>query len=501
MERLRHYVASAINSIFKKENKEKTPLLYYWTKRYLLTLIGGLLIIGVVSIIWIRHNALENRLELTKLVAQEIAEHANEMEDTNAKDIRFPFLQDRQQFINPGQPLEVYIKDNSGAVRSVSQEPNPMPNSELNQNESLIKSLQLEEELTIKKVTTWNNKKASVVIAPIKNDEEKVTGAVYIIQPHNELKHLNKEEYQLLGLLLISLAILGWLVIYSLSKKLAKPVEEVANAAQRLMNGDYSITLNDDVQEKELYQLIQSFNEMTKRLDTLESLRTQLLAGVTHELKTPITSISALIQAVNDNVIPENRKKEFLTMSLKESARLQSMVEDLLNFNSFSAGSIKVNKEETNVQAILKEIIYQWEIVHGDSLSSVSLTYVSSEKALYAMIDSVRFQQILVNLLNNSLHAIKGKEEAKLEIKVRYYQKNILVTVEDNGYGIPKEEQDFIFERFYRGKNKKDVERGLGLGLPYSLLLAKALGGNLSLQQSDGCSTMFLLQIPLIHKY
>lgn len=259
--------------------------------------------------------------------------------------------------------------------------------------------------------------------------------------------------------------------------------------------------MNDDVQEKELYQLIQSFNEMTKRLDTLESLRTQLLAGVTHELKTPITSISALIQAVNDNVIPENRKKEFLTMSLKESARLQSMVEDLLNFNSFSAGSIKVNKEETNVQAILKEIIYQWEIVHGDSLSSVSLTYVSSEKALYAMIDSVRFQQILVNLLNNSLHAIKGKEEAKLEIKVRYYQKNILVTVEDNGYGIPKEEQDFIFERFYRGKNKKDVERGLGLGLPYSLLLAKALGGNLSLQQSDGCSTMFLLQIPLIHKY
>ena len=497
MEKLRRYVGSAINSIFKRDSKEKIPLLYYWTKRYLLTLFGGLLLIGIVSILWIRHNALENRLELTKLVAQEIAEHANEMEGSNMKDIRFPFLEDRQKFINPGQPLEVYIKSKSGAIQSISQNPDPMPDSR--QNQTVIESLTLEEELTIKKVTLWNNRKASVVIAPIKNDDI-LTGSVYIIQPHNELKHMNLEEYQLLGLLLGSLAILGWLVIYSLSKKLAKPVEEVANAAQSLMNGDYSITLNDDVQEKELYQLILSFNEMTKRLNTLENLRTQLLAGVTHELKTPITSVSALIQAVNDNVIPENRKKEFLTMSLKEAARLQSMVEDLLNFNSFSAGSIKVSKERANVQAILKEIIYQWEIVHGDALSSVELTYVSPDKPIYALIDSVRFQQILVNLLNNGLHAVKGKESGKLEIRLKYDQNNIFITVEDNGYGIPKEEQNFIFERFYRGKNKKDVERGLGLGLPYSLLLAKALGGNLSLQLSDNCSTIFLLQIPLLNE-
>jgi len=495
MEKLRHYVGSVINSIFKRDTREKTPLLYYWTKRYLLTLIGGLLIIGIVSILWIRHNALESKLELTKLVAQEIAEHANEMEETNPKDIRFPFLEDRQQFINPGQQLKVYIKNNAGVIQSISQNPNPTPSAR--ENESLIELLHVEEELTIKKVTLWNNKKASVVIAPIKKDD-KVTGSVYIIQPHDELKQLNREEYQLLGLLLASLAILGWLVIYSLSKKLAKPVEDVAIAAQQLMNGDYSIILNDDVQEKELYQLIQSFNELTKRLSILENLRTELLAGVTHELKTPITSVSALIQAVNDNVIPENRKKEFLTMSLKEATRLQSMVEDLLNFNSFSAGSIKVNKEKTNVQAILKEIIYQWEIVHAEALSSVDLTYISVEKPIYARIDSVRFQQILVNLLNNSLHAIKGKERGKIEIRLKTYQRHVIISVEDNGYGIPLEEQDFIFERFYRGKNKKDIERGLGLGLPYSLLLAKALGGNLSLQQSEFCSTIFLLQIPIL---
>ncbi|MCM3364268.1 HAMP domain-containing sensor histidine kinase [Niallia sp. Sow4_A1] len=451
------------------------------------------MIIGIVSILWIRHNALENRLELTKLVAQEIAEHANEMEEGRLKDIRLPFLQDRQKFINEGQPLDAFLKDTSGNVRSLNQN---FPLSSL-ESQQLIESLPLVSELTIKKVTLWNKQRASVVIAPIINGGEQI-GSVYIIQPHNQLQHLNKEEYQLLGLLLLSLAFLGWFVIYFLSKKLAKPVEEVASAAQHLMNGNYHIKLNEDVQEKELYQLVLSFNEMTKRLYALESLRTQLLAGVTHELKTPITSISALIQAVNDNVIPDNKKKQFLTMSLKEAGRLQNMVEDLLDFNSFSAGSIKVNKEKLNVQATLKEIIYQWEIVHGGALATTEITFVNPEKPLYAMLDSVRFQQIIVNLLNNSLHAIKGKQNGKITISLTYDQQNVNILVEDNGYGIPEDEQDYIFERFYRGKNKKDIERGLGLGLPYSLLLAKAQGGHLSLQNSEGSSTIFLLQFPLL---
>ncbi|NRG26473.1 HAMP domain-containing histidine kinase [Bacillus circulans] len=493
MAKLKHYADWAINFIFRKNNKEKTPLLYYWTKRYLLTLCGGLLIIGIISILWIRHNALENRLELTKLVAQEIAEHANEMVEGRLKDIRLPFLQDRQKFINEGQPLDVFLKDAAGNIRSMNQ--NFPPDSR--EKQLLIKSLPLVSELTIKKVTLWNNQKASVVIAPIIKDGTP-TGSVYIIQPHNQLQHLNKEEYQLLGLLLLSLALLGWFVIYSLSKKMAKPVEEVANAAQQLMNGNYHITLNEEVQEKELYQLMLSFNEMTKRLYALESLRTQLLAGVTHELKTPITSISALIQAVNDNVIPEKKKSQFLLMSLKEAGRLQSMVEDLLDFNSFSAGSIKVNKEKLNVQATLKEIIYQWEIVHTESLSSAKLTFINPEKSIFTMLDSVRFQQIIVNLLNNSLHAIKGKQGGKITIRLTHDDQNIIILVEDNGYGIPKEEQAYIFERFYRGKNKKDIERGLGLGLPYSLLLAKAQGGHLSLQNSDGRSTIFLLQFPIL---
>lgn len=115
------------------------------------------------------------------------------------------------------------------------------------------------------------------------------------------------------------------------------------------------------------------------------------------------------------------------------------MVEDLLDFNSFSAGSIRVNLEKINIQAVVKEIIYQWEIVHTDALKQVKVTYNSMERPMYANVDSVRLQQIIVNLLNNSLHAIKGKADGKLSVSLKYDRDNVLIMVKDNGYGIPFE--------------------------------------------------------------
>ncbi|AYV72117.1 hypothetical protein M1D49_21210 [Bacillus sp. PK3-056] len=102
------------------------------------------------------------------------------------------------------------------------------------------------------------------------------------------------------------------------------------------------------------------------------------------------------------------------------------MVEDLLDFNSFCAGSIKVNKEKLNVQANLKEIIYQWEIVHTEPLVSTELTFINPENPISVMLDSVSFQQIIVNLLNNSLHVFKWKLGGKITIYLTYDNQNIM---------------------------------------------------------------------------
>lgn len=492
MERLKRFADWVTNSMLNRK-KSKIPLLYYWTGRYLATLVIGLIIIAIVSIFWIRHNTIESKLELTKLLAQELSDRAVDETGSIMVSPKLPFiLEEREKFLNNREPLHFYIKTKDGNILSPGPR-GPGPKNEA-QHKELVELLELPEELTVEKISSNQYRTAYAVISPIVYDEE-IIGAVIIIQPIADLTNINAEEYQLLALLLIGLAVLGWFVIYSLSRKLARPVEQVASAAGELMRGNYEIELNENVQEKELHQLVVSFKEMTNRLKQLEALRSELLAGVTHELKTPITSVSALIQAVNDDVVSDDRKKEFLQMSLKEAKRLQSMVEDLLDFNSFSAGSIKVNAEQIDICRVVKEIVYQWEIVHQPQLEHVNLTFTTHEAQLFAIGDHVRLQQILVNLLNNSLHAVKGREQGMISIELFREGSFIALDVKDNGYGIPEEEQPFIFERFYRGDNKKHVERGLGLGLPFSLLLAKAQEGNLYLKKSTGQLTIFSLQL------
>ncbi|WP_162880805.1 sensor histidine kinase [Paraliobacillus sediminis] len=494
MEKLKRYGTWVINFILNKRRK-KPSLLYYWTKRYLVTLVIGLVIIGLVSIFWIRHNTIENRLELTKLLAQELADRA--VDETSGEEItlsHLPFiLEERENLLNNQVPLQVYIKTNDGELIS----PNPIINRFENRTEEMdwLETVEISDQLVVEKIPFEANSTSYAVISPIVDDEKNI-GAVIIIQRMGSIASINKEEYQLLAMLLVSMAILGWLVIYFLSKKLAKPVQEVAVAAEKLRNGDYTIHLNENIQEKELHQLVISFKEMAINLQQLEGIRSELLAGVTHELKTPITSVSALIQAVQGDVVDEESKNEFLQMALKEAGRLQNMVEDLLDFNSFTAGSIIVNSENLDIKQTLKEIIYQWEIVHAKQLIGKKLIYNLSEEQLYAIADPIRLQQIITNLLNNGLHAIKGNVDGHLIVEV-YQQKEIIsIEVKDNGTGIPKEEQPFIFERFYRGEDKKHVEHGLGLGLPYSLLLAKAQAGDLFLKKSVNGETVFVMHIP-----
>ncbi|MBR8644395.1 HAMP domain-containing protein [[Brevibacterium] frigoritolerans] len=142
--------------------------------------------------------------------------------------------------------------------------------------------------------------------------------------------------------------ILGTGVIYFLSRQISRPIQDVANAAVQVREGNYDIHFKEEeeIKEEEIYELIESFKEMTNRLKVMEKLQAELLAGVTHDLKTPVTSISGLIQAVKDDVVKGEQSKEFLDISLKETQRLQGMIEDLLNYNAISAGAFKIRVQK-----------------------------------------------------------------------------------------------------------------------------------------------------------
>ncbi|WP_253805489.1 sensor histidine kinase [Fictibacillus arsenicus] len=463
------------------KNKNRTTLLRYWTTRYLFTLFIGLLILSVFSLWWIRHTTLENRLTLMEYMAAEAADRIASTDRNKDYNLFNKKLDDRAKVLQMDRPPEFFITDMNGNVlNSKPLHKGLMPKEHQFHNLQKIPSDILENNKTVQKLQL-NDTHVYAVKKPIVYENNQA-GWVLVVQNASELTDV-EQEYRLPIILLIGLGLLGWIVIYLLTKKILKPIHNVAYAASQIRDGNYDINLNtDEAKEKEIHELLTSFEEMTNRLTQLETLRAELLADVTHDLKTPVTSISGLVQAVKDGIVSGNESDEFLEITMKEIHRLQRMIEDLLDYNSLSAGAFSIRSEETNMNELLREIVHHWKITLNEDFD---IKLVVPEENVFRETDPLRLQQILINLLNNAYQAL-GKDGS---ITVSLSKKAI--EVHDTGSGIPEAEQPYIFERFFRGEKKKLKVRGLGLGLPFSRMLAKALGAELIMKSSSPKGTTF----------
>ncbi|GLB59532.1 sensor histidine kinase [Cytobacillus sp. NCCP-133] len=474
--------------MFTKKNK-RTTLLRYWTTRYLFTLVAGLLILAAGSMWWIRQKTLDNRLNLMQYLAVETADRVVKQDGNLEFDPFFNrMLEERAKLLEFKFEPQVFISDLDGQVL-YKKAGRMQRNSQVGPGLGTLPPELVDGEENVKKLEIQDGQAVYTVKAPILVNESQV-GWVVVVQNADDLTNVN-QEYRLLLIMLIGLGLLGWSVIYFLSRKISRPIQEVAFAASKVSEGDYDIDLKASANEEEIHDLITSFKEMTDRLMHLEKLRAELLAGVTHDLKTPVTSISGLIQAVRDDVVTGDEKQEFLDISLKEVNRLQKMIEDLLDFNSLSAGAFSIRPENCDMNKLIEDIVRQWAVTQkGDFQYKVKVP----DTTIYRTTDPYRLQQVLINLLNNAVQAI----DADGVITVTVGEKAI--EVHDNGSGIPDQEQPFIFERFYRGEQKKLKVRGLGLGLPFSKLLLRALNANLLLKESSKNGTSFIIEWEEIHE-
>jgi len=333
-------------------------------------------------------------------------------------------------------------------------------------------------------------------IQPIGNANG-ITGYVaYLVQRQTVLLS-TPLQHRVLRLSIVAIAfVIGWGILYMLTRRLIKPIQEAAVAAKQIVAGNYDVVIHDGHEEKEVYELMGSFKEMAGRLKHLESLRNQLFLGVTHELKTPIASISGLVQAVKDDVVSGEEAKEFLDMSLKETSRLQKLVEDLLDFNRFAANTVTVTPQWVDLRSEMNDITVRWQQAQERKNVHPAVEIRDEEARWQVLTDPVRLEQIMVNLFNNARDAM----EAGGNLTIRLYAEpsQFRIEVQDTGEGIPEAEQKLVFEAFYRGEKKRVHTPGLGIGLSFSRLIARSLGGDLVLTRSSREGTTFTLLLPAI---
>ena len=227
------------------------------------------------------------------------------------------------------------------------------------------------------------------------------------------------------------------------------------------------------------------------RLERLELVRQEFLSNVSHELRTPLTSIIALTETLEDGALADNQNnRRFLSIIRKNSTRMHRLIDDILELSAIEAGNVKVSSEWVPLRLLVEDIV--GSLSPGASRSVSVDNQVPSNAKVFA--DPHRLAQMLTNLIDN---AVKFNRDGG-RVTIRYETNNTdRILVEDTGEGIPAHHLDRLFERFYRVDRARSRELGgTGLGLAIVKHLAKAHGGEVSVESRFGEGTLFMIELP-----
>ncbi|GGF06288.1 PAS domain-containing sensor histidine kinase [Halobacillus andaensis] len=233
------------------------------------------------------------------------------------------------------------------------------------------------------------------------------------------------------------------------------------------------------------------FHDITD-MKKLEQMRKDFVANVSHELKTPITSIRGFSETLLDGAMKDEQMlNQFLEIILKESERLQSLIQDLLELSKVEREDFHLTIEQINMQNFLRDLVPMIE--HQAAQRNISLQANISGSTLVEG-DSSRLKQVFINLMSNAINYTGENGEVRLDFQE--YNDHVVVSIEDNGVGIPEEEIPRIFERFYRvDKARSRNSGGTGLGLAIVKHIVEAHHGSIQVESEVGKGTIFHVKL------
>jgi two-component system, OmpR family, sensor kinase len=273
---------------------------------------------------------------------------------------------------------------------------------------------------------------------------------------------------------------------YLVAARLARRVGHLERAARHVARGRFMEPL-PVTSKDELGQLTDTFNEMQQRLRRVDVARKEFIATASHELRTPIFSLSGFVELLQDEELDEDTRREFLETMGEQVARLQKLSVDLLDLSRLDSGSVELHTEPVDLAELTRSIAGEFHPRLAEHGTELRLDV--PEEGPNASCDRERVAQIMRILLDNALrHTPEGTD-----VTVRAHRDNGAAgfTVADAGPGLPAGARAKVFERFYTG----DAARGAGLGLAIARELAERMEGRLLLDTEPG-STVFTLELP-----
>ena len=267
------------------------------------------------------------------------------------------------------------------------------------------------------------------------------------------------------------------------SKRMAQPLDEMAVAAKKFAHGDFSARVTDDGRTDEVGALISAFNTMADSLETSEERRNAFIANVSHELKTPLTSISGFAELMKEGLVPPEKMREFSADIYRESSRMIALVDDMMNLSRLDEGAA-LPRTTVDLYTLAEGVTQSLRDAAGRC--GVTLRLLGQHEQVEGVEQLLR--EMLYNLCDNAIkYNVPG---GSVTVNVWRNGQHPCVSVSDTGIGIPQADQERIFERFYRvDKSHSKAVGGTGLGLSIVKHAAQYHGAQLELSSAPGRGT------------
>lgn len=316
-----------------------------------------------------------------------------------------------------------------------------------------------------------------IVARPIYyNNNTKVMGAVFVTSDTSELLNFSDMVLRIFILSATASLAVSLLGIGGFSYNLVRPLRQMAQAAKQFGKGDFSVRVSETTND-EIGQLAVAFNNMADSLSSSEQIRKSFVANVSHELKTPMTTIAGFIDGILDGTIPPEKQDYYLHIVSDEIKRLSRLVRSMLDLSRIDSGELKLNYQNFDLFSTLVTIVITFEQEIDKKNIEIRGLDKITPKNVYG--DKDLLHQVIYNLIEN---AVKFTDEGGyIEFNITQNTERTEFFIRNSGQGIKKAEIPLIFDRFYKtDKSRSKDKKGLGLGLYLVRSIIRLHGGDIS---------------------
>lgn len=331
------------------------------------------------------------------------------------------------------------------------------------------------------------------VFAPITTNY-KVQGYVVIHTSMDDLQTSRESLLSISYIMLIIIFLLSLIILLFFSEFVYIPLRKITTATEQYASGNMHYELSVE-SEDEIGYLAAALSYMASEIAKNEDGQKKFIANVSHDFRSPLTSIKGYLEAMLDGTIPPELHEKYLGIVLNETERLTKLTNSLLTLNNLNMRGMVLEKTVFDINQVIRTTTASFEGTLGRKHITIDL--VLTGETLPVEADMGKIQQVLYNLIDNAIKF--SHQDSTIKIETTEKHQKVFVSVKDSGIGIPKESLKLIWDRFYktdlsRGKDKK----GTGLGLSITKEIIHAHNENINVISTEGVGTEFIFSLPLV---